>query len=130
MNRHTLQDLGESMIKEDPKNFLKETISFGASKSDSLILDGIRHKVIMEQIRSLPLNSIFIYIDADSKTRYKRYISREKQVDSEKGFNSFLSAEDHPVESEAASLRDFCDLIFDSENDSVQDLYSKIRKLA
>lgn len=116
--RQTLQEIGELLIRTNPRQFLTEVISYFANCNNELILDGVRHRVILEQVKSLTENHIAIFIDADLKTRYERYVNRNKDSDLLKTFEQFKISDSHPVEMEIESLKEFCDYVVHSEKDN------------
>lgn len=116
--RKMLQEIGELLIRTNPRQFLIEVISYFANCNNELILDGVRHRVILEQVKSLTENHIAIFVDADLKTRYERYMSRNKDSDSLKTFDQFKISDSHPVEMEIESLKEFCDYIVYSDKDN------------
>ncbi len=120
-SRGALQSLGENFIKENPQQFLIDVLNFYKNEKEIIILEGIRHKVILQLIKKDNKNSISIFIDADKRTRYSRY----KKRDSSKHitFNQFIAFDDHPVENEINSLKEYCDLTLNTTKDSSNILF-------
>lgn len=116
VNRENLQKIGEEYIKTQPKIFLQKVLSFENDGSDIIIIEGVRHKIIFDELLHLSENVLPIFIDADQQTRYQRYINRNKESDIIVSFKQFLTIDNHPVEIEIESLRSRCSFIIDSVN--------------
>lgn len=121
-DRLTLQDVGENFINTDPELFLENVINHFIGKSDTIIIEGIRHKVIFESIKKLTQNYLSIFIEADQQTRYSRYFNRNKDSDQVKTYEQFLISDNHIVELEIESLKPMCDIIFDTTKDHKDEL--------
>lgn len=128
IDRKTLQNIGEIFVKKNPKQFLIDIISHFIGKADTIILEGVRHKSIFEGINQLSENHLAIFIDADLQTRYNRYYNRDKKADEVKSFEQFEISEAHSVEQEIESLKPFCDLVIDSNEDYSSKLFDYISK--
>jgi cytidylate kinase len=114
VNRENLQKIGEEYIKTQPKIFLEKVLSFEDDGSDIIIIEGVRHKIIFDELLQLSENIFPIFIDADQQTRYQRYINRNKESDIIVSLKQFLAIDNHPVEMEIESLKSKCSLIIDS----------------
>jgi dephospho-CoA kinase len=128
-DRQSLQNLGEKLIESNALWFLNETIDFGRGQSKSLILDGVRHKVILDGLNAISEKTIFICVDADLQLRYQRYLTREKKADSNKDYQKFLEAESHKVEQETERLREVCHIVIDSKSANKEDILSRVKEL-
>lgn len=122
LNRITLQDIGESFVEANPKQFLIDVISHFIGSSESIILDGVRHKSILVSVDQLTKNSLTVFIDADLETRYIRYYNRDKNSDGFKTFDEFKMSDNHPVELEIESLKSSCNIVIDSTKDYSNEL--------
>lgn len=118
MERQTLQEIGELLIRTNPRQFLIEVISLSANCNNEIILDGVRHRVVLELVKSLTKNHIAIFVDANLNTRYERYVNRNKGSDQLKTYEQFKIADSHPVEMEIESLKVFCDYVVHSDKDN------------
>jgi len=75
-----LQELGAMFVKE-PDRFCKEVLSFaGWQAGEPLIIEGVRHKEVMESLRRIvaPLETRLVFLDVDEVERVKRLEEREK----------------------------------------------------
>ena len=117
IDRKSLQDLGESFIKQNPQKFLNDVINYFISQSDSIIIEVIRHKVIFDLIHQISKKCLFVFVAADGITRYKRYRNRNKPTDKIKTYKQFVGSENHEVESEINSLQALSDIVVDSTKD-------------
>lgn len=113
-DRKTLQDTGESLVSEDPEQFVVDVITHFIGTSDRIILEGVRHKSILEAVNQLTENRVSVFIDANLETRYKRYFERNKDMDGVKTFEQFKIADSHSVEMEIESLKPLCNVVVDS----------------
>lgn len=116
-DRETLQNLGDNFIQTNPQLFLNNVIAYSIGKSNSIIIEGVRHKIIFDTVKHLADKSISVFIDADQKTRYERYYKRNKESDRTKDYNQFLISDTHSVELEIESLKPLCDIIINSATD-------------
>lgn len=114
ITRKNLQDIGEHFVETRPKEFLDDVINYYVGESDTLIIEGVRHISIFHFINKLAKNRITIYVEADQKTRYERYINRIKESDDFITFDKFLLLDKHPVELEIQSLKTRCGVVIDS----------------
>lgn len=120
-DRKELQDLGERLIEEDHKGFLKNVIEYSTPKSSNLIFEGVRHKVILEEIKQKSEKTYSIFLDVKEEVRRERFINREKSMDA-----SAMAKEDfdlrskHNVERELDELKYQCNYIIIS-NDNYRD---------
>ncbi|MFD0084203.1 AAA family ATPase [Priestia megaterium] len=81
-SREELQVIGESLIKNDKKDFCNSVLkSVGWTSGESLVIEGIRHKEILKEIRKLtfPTSVLFVFLQITEDVRKKRiqYRSRE-----------------------------------------------------
>ena len=128
-DRKTLQNTGEAFVKADSKKFLADVLSHFIGASDSIILEGVRHQSIFENVKELTENRLAVFVEADLQTRYKRYFERNKDSDELKTFEQFEIADNHSVELEIESLKPVCDLVVDSTNDYEIELKKRIEDL-
>ncbi len=126
IQRQTLQDIGEKLIKSNPQKFLTDVISNYTNEAPIIILEGVRHRSILNLIKSDPYKCIMIFTEADQKTRFERYSSRIKITDPDKSWNDFIARDNHPVELEIESLKVLSDLVIDTTSDYKQTLYNFI----
>lgn len=119
-NREALQNLGESMIEKDYTSFLNNVIlhSTGAEYPSKLIFEGVRHKVVMDEIRERSDKMFSIYLDVSEEVRIDRFIKREKSIDArENAASDFYNRSKHKVEKELDLLKYDCNyVIVSNEN--------------
>lgn len=128
-SRQTLQEIGEILIRTNPKQFLIGVISYFTNCNNELILDGVRHRIILEQVKLLTENHIAIFVDTDFETRYERYVKRNNDSDLLKTFEQFKIADSHPVEMEIESLKEYCDfVVFSSSDNNSSELFDFLIK--
>src|ERR1700678_3025620 len=80
-DRKSLQDLGEDFINKNPRQFLENVIKDISGSPGEIIVEGIRHAVILDEIKNISEKSFLVYIDATAETRFSRYINRKKEND-------------------------------------------------
>jgi hypothetical protein len=97
--------------------------------SNSLIFEGVRHRVIFDELKRISKRNISIFIDTDQITRYKRYCNRKKDSDTDKTWEEFLLVDNHTVELEIETLKGDCDIIVDSTKFSFLDFKNIMDKL-
>lgn len=115
-NRNVLQNLGQQFIEKDSEKFLKDVIAFAnPAKDQCLIFEGVRHISIFKAIINYSSEFRSIYLDVEAERRYKRYISRDKDIDIKISYDEFLRKDSHLVELEIESLKSQCGLILRSD---------------
>ena len=109
--RRDLQDLGQALVSEDVLGFCRhvlETVSF--SPGEQIVLDGVRHKDVLESMARLSPGQpiILIYLAASVETRKAR---TPRNTD-------LMAVDSHKVESHIENeLRVLADLVIDTEGD-------------
>lgn len=126
-DRKTLQDTGEAIVKENPKQFLENVLAHFIGSADKIVLEGVRHKSILEVVNQLTQNRLSVFVEADLQTRYKRYFERNKDSDDVKTFEQFKIADSHSVEMEIESLKPLCSITVDSTKGYSTELFSFLR---
>lgn len=127
-DRNSLQDLGEQFVKKDPVKFVDNVLAHAGNINNLIIIEGIRHKIIYDILQDVSSKATFIYVDEDVNLRYQRYIERVNKIDSKVSFNEFLQIDNHIVEQEIESLRQFYDIIINSNDSNEKLLEMIIRK--
>lgn len=122
-DRKNLQDIGEKLVETNPRQFIIDVISHFIGSSDKIILEGVRHKSIFEEVKHITDNHLSIFIDAGLQTRYDRYYKRNKDSDEVKTFEQFMISDNHSVEMEIEDLKQFCNIIIDSTKEYSNELY-------
>jgi len=124
VDRESLQKLGQSLIDTDCEGFCKRVLSsYGNTKSQSVVVDGIRHTKVINTLKQL-INSndfVLIFVDTPENILLKR-------LDSEKNLNKkqLKELESHATEAEVNNaIRGLADLIVDGSkpvNDICEEL--------
>lgn len=81
-SREVLQDLGESLAKT-PEGFCRSMLAhFGWQSGEPLVIDGVRHREIVDALRRIvaPLELRLIFVDIADEQRRERLV-REGDVD-------------------------------------------------
>lgn len=126
-DRDSLQNLGNRFIKEDSNKFLRSVIASQSTIPDSMIVEGIRHLSIQQELSTISKKSIFIFVEAPVETRYDRYHSRMKESDKTVSYEEFVAIDNHIVESEIDLLKVKCQITVDtSSSESNENLFRKI----
>ena len=79
-SRTTLQELGEQLAEQDPKRFCEDVIAqANAEPGSPIVIDGIRHVHILEQLRDLaqPLPCKLALIQTHDQERHSRLAIEE-----------------------------------------------------
>jgi dephospho-CoA kinase len=124
-NRKSLQDVGRNFINDNPKKFLKDVILFYRNGSEIVILEGVRHRVIIKHIDAVCDESLVIFVDADPKTIYQRFTDRGKESDAEIDYDKY---DNHPVEFEIEQLKLLSHFVFDTNKNQEEEVFSIIDK--
>ena len=77
MSRKALQDLGEQLVASDPELFTTTALA-GVDFDAGVIIDGLRHQSVLEQIRLLAnhVPVIMVFVNTDRKVRIDRLVAR------------------------------------------------------
>jgi transcriptional regulator with XRE-family HTH domain/dephospho-CoA kinase len=112
-SREVLQDLGESLAKT-PEEFCRSMLAhFGWQSGEPLVIDGVRHREIVEALRRLvaPLELRLIFVDSADEQRRERLV-RKTDLDLDK----MPRIESHSTEKQVSSvLPDIADLRVSTE---------------
>jgi len=122
-DRKSLQDVGKDFISGNPKKLLKDVIIFYKGDSETVLLEGVRHKVIIKHLASLCDESLVIFVDADPKTIYQRYTNRKKESDTETDYEKYVN---HDVEFEIEHLKFFSDIILRDSLNEEEELFETV----
>lgn len=107
-SREVLQDLGESLAKA-PEEFCRAMLAhFGWQSGEPLVIDGVRHREVVEALRRIvaPLELRLIFVDISEEQRRER-LARKGDVDAHR----MPQIEKHSTEKQVgAVLHDIADL--------------------
>jgi transcriptional regulator with XRE-family HTH domain/dephospho-CoA kinase len=107
-SREVLQDLGESLVKT-PEAFSRAMLAhFGWQAGEPLIIDGVRHREVVEALRKIvaPLEFRLIFVDLPDEQRHDRLV-RAGDADAER----MPRIEKHSTEKQVSTvLRNIADL--------------------
>ena len=119
-SRENLQQLGEKEIEFDCKNFCNSVLSLvNWEKGENLIIDGIRHKEVLDNLKTVtsPSDVYLIYIDLDLKNREQRSQNSESEL---KKYDS------HSTEKQVVyTLPKIADLVIDG-NKKIEEIVSEV----
>jgi uridine kinase len=128
-DRKTLQDTGEALEKENPQEFLSNVISHFIGNSNKIIVEGIRHKSMLDSSIQLSEKHLSFFLDTDIQTRYHRYCNRNHTADTIKTYEHFVTIDNHFVELEIESLKDCCDFILNGNENNILIIGKTIDKM-
>jgi len=129
-DRDSLQNLGEQFIAADSTKFFQDVLNSQPPLPEIIIIEGIRHKAIYDEIKRRCEKTIFAFIDVPIETRYDWYRERKKEGDKEvSSLSDFKEIDTHPVENEIDSLKILCDMIITSDWTNEQILASLDKKI-
>ncbi len=117
-DRENLQKVGSEMILTSSSKFLQNVLSYGTNSSDSIILEGVRHTAVLEEVKQLAAQVISVFVDAPQQIRFERYCQRRKNTDSIMDYDHFKLLDNHPVELEIDSLHQSSSVIIDNSRNS------------
>jgi dephospho-CoA kinase len=125
-NRKNLQVLGE-MVRDSLGgdvivNAFKKDLE--KSKSEVVVIDGIRYPNEVEMLRSFK-NNVLLFINAPSEVRYERVRGRGEKGEGTITYEEFLENENRGTEKHLPEIMDAADYVIDNSN-TVEDLYKKI----
>lgn len=126
--RNNLQDIGKSMIENQPIKFLHDFLEFEKPNNEIIIIEGVRHKIILIELMKIFKKCIPIFLDASQKTRYLRYIKRDENLST--SYSQFQKIDNHLVEREITTLKSKCTFVINNENSSSYvEIINKIKVL-
>jgi hypothetical protein len=124
VDRTTLQEIGETLLREDPKAFVSSILRQAPPRWQTLILDGVRHNQVLKLLREFAEEEgaalRLAHLSIDSPTRMARMAAR--------GIDpvSAQMAQNHPSEHDVTkSLAHAADLQLDG-NRPVEDLVARV----
>jgi len=81
LSREALQNLGEQLVTDDPESFTRSALC-GVNFSVGLIIDGLRHQSVIEQIRRLArqVSVVLVFVQTDRQVRIDRLQARGMSV--------------------------------------------------
>jgi dephospho-CoA kinase len=99
--RINLQDLGESLLANNPTQFCLNVLNQASSDCEFVIVDGIRHKIVLEEIRKIihPNKLIHVHLQISEEIRIKRIYERQEITPEE-----VQSIDNHPSEKQVTSV--------------------------
>lgn len=113
--RDYLQTLGEEMVGSKPEDLCEAMLSLANwSKTSDLVVEGMRHKHMMDLLRSLvlPSSSKLVFLDVSKSVRQDRLLLRDGKGDLEE-------LEKHSTERQVLTeLLQAADHIIDGDRDS------------
>jgi len=125
-DRESLQNLGNRFIEEDSSKFLQNVLNSQSTIPDSMIIEGIRHLSIQQELSAISEKSVFIFLDASVETRYDRYRNRPRESDNIVSYQEFVTIDNHIVESEIDLLKMKCQIIIDTNSESYENIFKQV----
>ncbi|NOG99276.1 MAG: AAA family ATPase [Ignavibacteriae bacterium] len=122
MDRNKMQDVGSKLMISNPEMFLSNVINYFISHHKSLIIEGVRHRILIDLIKQQCEEFLLIYLDADLRSRFERYSKRNKVIDSKLTYEKFLELDNHVVEKEIESLKLISNKVFNTTVPYKEDL--------
>ncbi len=129
-DRESLQDLGTKLINESYRDFLENVITHVPNQTNKLIFEGVRHKVIFEEIKRISNRMISFYLEVENKERLRRFLNREKVIDLSANEDTFNERNKHQVESEVDILKSYCDYRILSTDNAFEIMKEKILEIS
>ena len=114
-SRRVLQDLGQSLVDENPDDFLDDVLrGAGHLPGETLVLDGVRHVSIAMALAARQTagseDCLLIYLDLSASIRERRLAGRGMDGEAVK------EADAHPAERDIhEGLREHADLALDGD---------------
>lgn len=121
--KEDLQVIGQEFINTNYKGFLSEVLAF-SNPGKNVIFEGVRHLLIMDEIKNISLRTTSFFIDTQLQTRFERFNKRESDQIT---LGQFVQLDEHVVESEIQQLKQLCDVILDGSK-SVDTLVEEVLK--
>lgn len=126
-SKEILQEIGESLVEKDPKEFCLSVLEFADWKPDqSLIVEGIRHVEVSSALQQITAPSKFVltYFDIDEDIRRERLL-RDRGVD----LNQLEKLDSHSTEAQVKTkLLQLADYRLNA-NEPVETLVKRLREI-
>jgi dephospho-CoA kinase len=129
--REVLQSLGEELESADVKRFCQNVVDLAEWQlGSSLVIDGIRHVQVLENLRSLvkPMPLILVFVEADDSRRTSRLAERGEGEEARLGLVESHSTERDVLE-DLPQLADFRLFADDSTGSTVARLRAELELL-
>jgi dephospho-CoA kinase len=117
ITRKNLQNFGYEMFTSlGPRLLVEEAIKLQKlQNTDALIFDGVRHELVLFEIKKMSRHVMTIFLKADQSTRYNRY--RSKYDEKELSLIDFMEIDEHPIEKGIDNLEKYADVIIDASGE-------------
>jgi dephospho-CoA kinase len=114
-SRTTLQELGHQMFVSLGARVLLQTAMkhAGVERDQSVAFDGVRHHLVLDEIKAIAKTTVMFYLEIDDVQRYQRYLSKSPS-DSSMTFGEFLEIDRHPIEAGISQLVTTADVVIDA----------------
>lgn len=115
--RENLQNLGYELFTSMGSRYLiEEAIKYSKQEiSDKVIFDGVRHELVLSEIKARYGSIFLIFLKADESIRFRRY--KLKQQTKELVYNDFLAIDRHPIEQGTDKLQQFANVTIDGSSE-------------
>ncbi len=108
-----LQNLGNELINnEGYEKFCQNFLEFNNwDHNENLVIDGVRHKEIIQKLMKFSLKVFMIFIQVDDEEIHRRILEEDG---TEEDFQHYIETEQHPTESQVIkTLKLYADKILD-----------------
>ena len=134
ISRDNMQNLSTVLRKQFGENLLAKAMAKQAKDSNKnlIVIDGVRRFTDIENLTKLPEFHL-VYITADVKTRYERYISRDENAgDKNLTFEDFQAKEGAEADKQVPEVAKSAEFKIDNNGDfeklnqQIEDILSKV----
>lgn len=118
-NRENLALLAEALRTTFGQDILSRALLGDIARADAhiVVVDGIRKKAELDALRTHD-GFVFLFVDADLRTRYERIHQRnEKADDASKTYEQFVADHARAADREIPQLKQYADIIIDNNHD-------------
>ena len=113
--RDSYQTLGQKLFKErGPKQFLLDVIEFHGPTSLTHLFDGVRHTLIIDELRQMYAGLFVVYLHVSDAVRYERFLKRRKENEPLLSVAEFLRLSEHPIEKGISDIAGVADQSIDA----------------
>lgn len=138
IKRKNLQDIGNLIRKQEGAGALARRIIEKTKSGENFIIKGIRNPAEIEEIRKIK-NSYIVAIDAPQELRFKRVLSRKRDIDSSITWEEFLKSDEREYDEgipsglrirECMEMADFTitnDSSLEDFNKKIEEVYNKLK---
>lgn len=123
IDRDILQSLGQELISKNSNQFVQDVIRFSGHKSGGIVIEGVRHNSVLEELQLRTDNLITIFVEEDLGTRHLRYTANSRNRGKALTLHQFKSIDSHLVEQDIDSIKLGCDIVVNTSGDYGRSLF-------